>query len=1025
MPQKFYVKTAPSSWAEIRNLFVKTSPSSWAAVVDAWVKVSPSSWAQFWSSPMSPSQQVTLDQYWYGTNSDLIRFQGTNYKWTPTPQTIRYYFRWSADGAASTFIGPGGSSGTTTSNPATSTVLPGTSTYVNIDTEDTNWKRGALNSYTFEVRATGASGTVYPSVSTPYEFRSPKAPTLSFTELTSTSVRMTITASSTADYIATGRYILYTYDATDGFLYSGGGRGGFAASSSPITRDLTGLTTGRKYTVYVLPVTGTTGTTPTNYSGYAGLEASLSDVKAGSADPQPFTTVSFTKAMPSSSSQGVVRSTTLNWNHSTGATRYEILYEGKTNPNDAWTTVQTFAASPYQAAVTNQNPIPTQTQTMQWGSPVPSGGFAFYNFMRAKIRASSPDSTVTQISDSDVYIEATGTKPGDPTFGTITYPTTTSASVPFTIGSTGSNYLDSSIEYMSRTDSGSYPASWSTQTYNSTTGQGTISLATTGGTKYWVKMRIRNADNLYSNEIETSFTQPSVPVLQTGVRRSINTGITFTNTSTTLYVSTNGYIAYSLNSPGSISIPTSGNVLNIFGPNDLSQTTTAGVTLEVQYKNTASYYAVNWRGRHLTASSETLQYEVRFYWNSDLVEINCITNNLTSARYNSNNAVYVNGVVTKTWNGDSTSLSSFTNETGMTAAGSPTSTDDGYTAIPANKPVVKGAGTKRIIPLGITVTSGSTIAYVSTNGFIGLNSDPGTSIGIPGAGRYLNILQADLYQTALFTAATTTTYSIRYQGYRLGDSNQTVDYEIKFTFGSTAAEVFIIANNLTVAPSDNVLIVDGTPINTWSGTNTSTMTATASTANSTNNNVDDARTAITLTASGGGGGGSTTVTSTTYIAPTTAAVNNSFPSIDDNSLTFNLPFNTSFNGTAYSQIHVGTNSYITFGGASSAFSGLSASNPAFNKIMVDAADRGSTGVYWTSSASSWTLRYEGSAGTSGSPIAIIWEASASSSTPKRIRVSIKQVSGGGTTGVFSSSAAIGGTNSGMGGASTSWLIDSP
>ena len=1030
MPQKFYVKTAPSSWAEVRNLFVKTSPSSWAAVVDAWVKVSPSSWAQFWSSPMSPSQQVVLNQYWYGTNSDSIRFQGVNYKWTPTPQTLRYYFRWSADGGATTAIGPGGSSGTTTSNPATSTILPTSTTYVNIDTEDTNWKRGALNTYTFEVRATGASGTVYPSVSTPYSFRSPKAPTLSFTELTSTSVRITITASSTDDYLATGRYILYTYDSTDSFVYSGGGRGGFAASSSPITRDLTGLTTGRNYTVYVLPVTGYTGTTPTNYSGYAGVEASLSNVKAGSSDPQPFTTVSFTKAMPVSSSQGVVRSTTLNWNHSTGSTRYEVLYEAKVNPTDAWTTVQTFSASPYQAAVTNQTPIPTQTQTKQWGSPTPSGGFAYYNFMRAKIRASNPDSTVTQISDNDVYIEATGIAPGNPFFGTITFPTTTSASIPFTIGSTGSNFLDSSIEYMSRTDSGSYPASWSTQTYNSTTGQGTISLATTGGIKYWVKMRTRNADNLYSNEVETSFTQPSAPTLQTGVRRSINTGVTFTNSTTTMYVSTNGYIAYGLNSPGSISIPTSGDVLNIFGPNDLSQTNTSGTTINVTFKNTSSYFVVRWVGRYLGSSTETLEYEARFYWNSDLVEVNCITNNLSVIHYQSDNAFYSNGSATKTWKDNSSSISSWTLETGMSSGGAPTSgSDDGYTAITATKPVIKGTGTKRIIPLGITVTSGSTIAYVSTNGFIGLNSDPGTSIGVPNSGRYLNILQADLRQTALYTAATSTTYSIRYQGNQLSDTNQTVDYEIKFTFGSTSAEVFIIANNLTVAPSDNVLIVDGTASNTWSGTNASTMTATASTANSTNNNQDDARTQITLTASGGGGGGggggSTTVTSTTYIAPTTAAVNNSFSSIDDSSLTFNLPFNTSFNGTAYSQIHVGTNSYVTFGGASSAFSGLGASNPAFDKIMVDAADRGSTGVYWTSSASSWTLRYEGSSGTSGSPIAIIWEVSASSSTPKRIRVSIKQVAGGGTTGVFSSSAAIGGTNSAMGGASTSWLIDSP
>jgi hypothetical protein len=168
---------------------------------------------------------------------------------------------------------------------------------------------------------------------------------------------------------------------------------------------------------------------------------------------------------------------------------------------------------------------------------------------------------------------------------------------------------------------------------------------------------------------------------------------------------------------------------------------------------------------------------------------------------------------------------------------------------------------------------------------------------------------------------------------------------------------------------------------------------------------------------------STGAVSIAYVAPTTNAVNVTTGSgtiPDDGFFTLNLPFNTFFNGTSYSQIHIGTNSYATFGGGSGAFSGLSASNPAFNKIMVDAADRGSTGIYYTSSASSWTMRYQGSSGTSGSPIAIIWELQCFSSNPKSIRLSIAQVAGGGTTGMFSSSSLI---NS-LGGAGTSWNITS-
>ncbi|MBM3911349.1 MAG: hypothetical protein FJ356_06840 [Thaumarchaeota archaeon] len=168
---------------------------------------------------------------------------------------------------------------------------------------------------------------------------------------------------------------------------------------------------------------------------------------------------------------------------------------------------------------------------------------------------------------------------------------------------------------------------------------------------------------------------------------------------------------------------------------------------------------------------------------------------------------------------------------------------------------------------------------------------------------------------------------------------------------------------------------------------------------------------------------STGATSISYIAPTTNAINVTTGSgtiPDDGFFTLNLPFNTFFNGTSYSQIFIGTNSYATFGGGSGAYSGLSASNPAFNKIMIAAADRGSTGIYYTSSSSSWTMRYEGSSGTTGSPIATIWELQCFSSNPKSIRLSIAQAASGGLTGMFSSSSLI---NS-LGGAGTSWNITS-
>jgi hypothetical protein len=270
---------------------------------------------------MSPSQQVEIEYFFYGTNTDSYRLQGTNYRWSPTPQSLKYYFRHVVDNTTTYYIGPGGSSGTVTSNPATSTKLPGVSTYVNIDPAGSNYSVGVLNSYNFEVRATGASGTVYPSISAPFEFRSPKAPTLSFQANTSTSVTLTITASSLDDYYATGRYILYTYDGTSGYVYSGGGRGGFSPTSSSMTKSLTGLVSGRSYVVYVLPVTGTTGTTPSNYSGYPGVEAYLSGVTAGTAAATSPTSIT-------AANNGSYTTVSISWSGASNAVYYRVRWVG-------------------------------------------------------------------------------------------------------------------------------------------------------------------------------------------------------------------------------------------------------------------------------------------------------------------------------------------------------------------------------------------------------------------------------------------------------------------------------------------------------------------------------------------------------------------------------------------------------------------------------------------------------------------------------------------------------------------------
>ena len=210
--------------------------------------------------------------------------------------------------------------------------------------------------------------------------------------------------------------------------------------------------------------------------------------------PQAFNTISFTKNFPSSGSGGVVRTTSLSWNASTNATRYEIEYEGS-NDNVNWTNVQTFAASAYTSST---------SQSASWGSPQPVGGYGYYYFMRARVRASNTSSATQVISNGGSYTYALGVAPGQPSFGSITTGSTT-ASIPVTAGSQGSNYLYSpAFEYQYRASSGSYSGTW-------TSSSSPVSLTgLSGGTTYYIKIRTRNYDELVSPENETTFNTTSV-----------------------------------------------------------------------------------------------------------------------------------------------------------------------------------------------------------------------------------------------------------------------------------------------------------------------------------------------------------------------------------------------------------------------------------------------------------------------------------------------------------------------------------
>jgi len=90
-------------------------------------------------------------------------------------------------------------------------------------------------------------------------------------------------------------------------------------------------------------------------------------------------------------------------------------------------------------------------------------------------------------------------------------------------------------------------------------------------------------------------------------------------------------------------------------------------------------------------------------------------------------------------------------------------------------------------------------------------------------------------------------------------------------------------------------------------------------------------------------------------------------SVDDATYAITLPFPWTINNVAYNTIYVGSNGYITFGSGSTAYSGLSSSYPALNKIYFGAADNSAQRIcYITSGTDLLKIRFQGTAAPTGS-----------------------------------------------------------
>ena len=115
---------------------------------------------------------------------------------------------------------------------------------------------------------------------------------------------------------------------------------------------------------------------------------------------------------------------------------------------------------------------------------------------------------------------------------------------------------------------------------------------------------------------------------------------------------------------------------------------------------------------------------------------------------------------------------------------------------------------------------------------------------------------------------------------------------------------------------------------------------------------------------------------------------------DDGYWALSLPFIINYNGSSYNSVFIGTNSYITFSGGSTQYINLSASNPALQKIMINAADNSAQRIFYGSLGSApnrtYHVRWEGTnntSGTLGSPN-MVWEVTFYENAPSQIDIQI-------------------------------------
>jgi len=265
--------TTQAAWGRVSNIWIKkatgTTQTSWGKIQKGWVKTvtgtTQAAWRLFYSSSLQIAQSVSIFSLF--NTSSLLSLTGTNYRWSPSPTTLTYYFDWSSDNTNWSAM----TSGSTT-NPSSGS--SSNITYV-IQNNSGYWTNGGSAYYRFRVVVQDSSGNSYTSTSTSASQYVPGQPTVTLYSTGTNYITFYVNQSST-DYTYTSRFIIYYYDLTTStYYYAVNGGGGYNDTTNGQYFSITGLVSGRSYLIYVVPITGTTGTTMSNYTGYAGTPGAL------------------------------------------------------------------------------------------------------------------------------------------------------------------------------------------------------------------------------------------------------------------------------------------------------------------------------------------------------------------------------------------------------------------------------------------------------------------------------------------------------------------------------------------------------------------------------------------------------------------------------------------------------------------------------------------------------------------------------------------------------------------------------